>query len=130
MIVTQIIVAPSKKIAISYDPKTDELVYSTCEMIGLVQLENPDEEESLQQVPCYLICDKTGYFYVPELEYNFLTYTDKEYDLDMEALKPAIEEIKKQYKEAETEVVEVETRGKISTIKRSIKRLDDDKPTN
>lgn len=129
MIVTQVMAAPSKKIAISFDPKTDELVFNTCDIIGLVQLENPDEE-GLQQVPCYMLSNSDGYFYVPELEFDFIAYCNPGDELDMELIKPRIEEIKKIYRETATEVVELETKGKVTTIRRTIKRLDDDKPTN
>lgn len=130
MIVTSIIAAPSKKVAVFYDPKTDELIYRSCEVIGLVQLEDPEDLENIQQVPCYMASTQEGYFFVPELEYDFLQYITSHEDLNIETLTPLIEQIKKVYKEAEMQVVEVETRGKVSTIKRTVKRLDDDDTTN
>lgn len=127
MIVTSIIAAPSKKMAISYDNKTSELVIQTCELIGLVQLENPDEEGDIQQVPCYMLCNNDGYFYVPELEQDFITYANPEDTLDMEALQPKIDAVKQFYKTTGVETVELETRGKITTIRRTLRKLDDDK---
>lgn len=122
--------APSKKIAVSYDSGSDELVFNTCEIIGIVQLQNPeDQEDEIQQVPCYMVCNNAdGYFYVPELEYDFVTYLNPGDEVDLSTIKPRIEEIKKIYKEAQLEVVEVTTEGKVSTIKRTIRKLDDDKP--
>ena len=129
MIVTQIIAAPTKKFAVFYDPKAEDIVYRSCEIIGLVQLEDPEDPDNIQQVPCYMLCNPDGYFFVPELEYDFIQYINTHDDIDLEKMKPQIEQIKKTYKEAELEVVEVKTTGKISTIKRTIKRLDDNDET-
>lgn len=130
MLIAQIMAAPTPKFAVSYDPESKCLLYENAEVIGLVQLENPDEPNEIQQLPCYLVANKYGFFWVPELEYNFLIYVDKGQNLSMDSnwIKARIAEIEADYvsigNEAQkTETIEVETKGKVTHIRRKIKHV-------
>lgn len=127
MLIMQIIQAPSPKLAVSYDCDAKCVVYEKAEIIGIVQLENPEEPGDVQLVPCYLVSNRYGFFWVPELEYNFIMYAEinQVVNVGVDFIQARIKEIEATHKEIEDEheTVEVETKGKVTHIRRTIKRV-------
>jgi hypothetical protein len=127
MIVTQIIPAPTPKIAVTYNPAEKTVNFLMAEIIGLVSV--ADDEGDEQLVPCYLVANRQGYFWVPELEYDFICYLDKEEMMafNPELFKDRLIEIEAQYQEAVdgTETIQVESKGNVRTIHRIKKKAEE-----
>lgn len=133
MTVLNIIQAPSTKRAVWYDPNRDELILKIADVVGLVELQNPDNIEESTTIPMYMTSDRYGIFSLPQLDANFLEFIDPGDHIDIGNYTDKIEEIKNLYKTLKAnspEIIEVETNGKVSKIKRIIKNVKTEGPKN
>ena len=123
MLIINIIAAPVVKKAISYDPIADELIIEKADIIGLMEVANPEAPDEMATVPMYLCSDNMGVYFPPQLSIMFLELVDSIENIDLSKYKDLIEEIKKVYAEMEnsTETVEVEQKGNVSHIRRIIR---------
>jgi len=128
--IINIIPAPTPKKAVVYDPIKDEVVFETADVIGLVEVINPDNEQEGVIIPMYMCSNSMGTFYPPQMDINFLELIPMNKDLDLSKYVDTINELKKYYQEIEEGIIEVETKGNVSSIKRFIKPSKKDKPKN
>jgi hypothetical protein len=128
MLIVNIIPAPHSKKAVWYDPQDDHIVIATADVIGLVELENPDNAQEIATIPMYMTADKLGVYTLPQLDVNFLEFLDGNDSVDIGKHVKQIEEIKQLYKKTRTEVVEVEKTGNVTQIKRIIKNVKTEAP--
>lgn len=120
MIIT-IIPAPTSKKAVIYDPIKDEVVFETADVIGLIEVVNPDDTQEGVVIPMYMCSNSMGTFYPPQMDINFLELVSMNTDLDLSKYVEQIDELKKYHKDIEESMVEVETKGNLSSIKRFVK---------
>lgn len=116
MFIVAIMAAPIPKKIVLYDPIGDDLLVLTSDIIGLVDLTDGDEEP--MTAPMYLCADPMGIYYAPQMDITFLDIIEKTDIVDLGKYIIAIEEIKRHMNEVQSEVVEVETTGNLSKIKR------------
>lgn len=124
MSIINIIAAPRPKKAIWYDVEKDELVIDTADIIGLVEIQNPDNLDEIAVVPMYMVSDDFGTYRLPQVNANFIEFIDINEQVDYGDYEKSILDIKTMYekfKKDSPEVVEVETQGNISKIKRIIR---------
>ena len=129
MLIINIFPAPHAKRAVWFDPSKDHLVFAVSDVIGLIELENPDNPQESATLPMHMVCDQFGVYTLPQLDMNFLEFAEPADIADMSKYQDQIEEIKTFYKEMKKkgeEVVEVETKGNVSRIKRIIKNINMD----
>ena len=122
--VLQIEVPKFARSAVLYDPILKQLTQHEVELIGLTDIST--EEEPLL-TPCYMCSNGLGTFFIPDLEPTFIQYLKPGEDVEASSIKDKIKEITAWWSTASKDIepVKVETRGKISFIKR--KEKDDDK---
>lgn len=131
MLIINIIPAPHSKRAVWFDPSKDHLVFALSDVIGLVEIENPDNPQESSTIPMHMVCDQFGVYTLPQLDINFLEFAEPTDIADMSKYQDHINEIKIFYEKMKKEgdqVVEVETRGNVSQIKRIIKNIKMDTP--
>ena len=131
MLIINIIPAPHTKRAVWFDPTDDHLIFALSDVIGLVEIENPDNPEETATIPMHMICDQFGVYTLPQLDMNFLAFAEPSDVADMSKYQEQIDEIKTLYEKMKKqqqgeEVVEVETKGNVSRIKRIIKNVNMD----
>lgn len=129
MLIVNIIPAQVIKRAVWYDPSKDDVVMGVSDVIGLVELENPDNPQEIATIPMYMTCDHLGVYTLPQLDVNFLELIV--YDgnpLDIGKYADQIKEIKELYKNIKPEVVEVEKKGNVTQIKRIIRNIKSEVP--
>ena len=125
--ITNIIPASTAKKAILYDPDTDDLIIQRADVVGLIEIQNPDDPQEVASAAMYMIADDLGIYSPPQMHYNFIELIeDHPFDtVDLSDYLDDIEEIKKihtQLKNTNPEIIEVEQKGNVSTIKTFIKR--------
>jgi hypothetical protein len=134
MLIINIIPAPHSKRAVWFDPSKDHLVFALSDVIGLVEIENPDNPTESATIPMHMVCDQFGVYTLPQLDINFLEFAEPADVADMSKYQDQINEIKifyeKMKKQQGDEVVEVETKGNVSRIKRIIKNINMDGKTH
>lgn len=127
MNVFQIMPAPKSKKAFFYDPTTKSVYSEVSDIIGIVEFLNPENSEEAIMLPVYLCTDKMGFYSVPQLLPNFLDVVDNELSFDIGKYTNQIQVITDIYKDVDTKLTEVETiqiqhEGKVSFIKRNLKK--------
>lgn len=128
MNILSIMAAPSPKKALLYDNEKDELVFERADIIGLIEMENPDNPGELATMPMYMCHDSFGVYFVPQLSMNFIEFVDDLDNIDLGKYNEQVKDIKKFYEEvlSDIETVEVESKGNVSHIRRIIRNK---KPT-
>jgi len=132
MLILNIIPAQFPKRAVLYDAKNKQLIFETADVIGLVELQNPDDLEEVTVVPMYMTSNTLGVYSLPQLAINFLEIIPLNETVDYSTYLKQIKDIETLLKNLpnKDEVVEVETKGNISRIKRIIKNVTSEKPTD
>lgn len=131
MFINSIIPAPNAKKAVWYDPIKDDIVITTSDIIGLIELLNPENPEETATIPMYMTADKLGVYTLPQLDVNFLEFLDPFDSVDLGKYTQQIQDIKILYAKMQAEnpeVVEVETKGNVSQIKRIIRNIKSESP--
>lgn len=121
MFIINIIPAPQPKKAVSYDPIEDDLVIQTADVIGLIEVQNPENPQEVANMPMYMVSDEFGIYNAPQVDPHFLEFIELGDALDLDKYKAQIEGIKKFHEEIENETVEVESKGNVSHIKRFVR---------
>lgn len=133
MMIVNVIAAPHQKRAIWYDPHKNDLIVKPADLIGLIELENPDNPSEIATVAMYMTCDHLGVYGLPQLDVNFLEMINANETLDIGKYTQQIEGIKELYAKIKAkgpEIVEVETEGNVSKIKRIIRQTKPETPTH
>ena len=131
MLIINIIAAPVPKLAVMYNPLLDMITTEVADVIGLMEVLNPDDPNELGSLPVYMIADSLRVYSPPQFSVGFLEFIADTDTLDLDKYKDQVIEIKKFFAEVESNTVEVETKGNLSQIKRPfIKMVKKDEPKN
>lgn len=133
MSIVNIIAAPRPKKALWFDVEKDELVIDVADIIGLIEIQNPDNLDEIAIVPMYMVSDDFGTYRLPQVNMNFVAFLEMNEDVDYGLYETTINEIKAMYesfKKDSPEVVEVEKKGNVTQIKRIIRHTKPEVPKN
>lgn len=127
MNVFNIIAAPKTKRAIFYDPITKQTRSERADVIGVVEFLNPDDSDQAVSLACYLCTDKAGFYQTPQMCPDFLDLIDENEVLDLGNYTQQIAIITDIYRQIDEELTGIETvqvkhEGKVSFIKRNLKK--------
>lgn len=122
MFTINIISAPTPRKVVSYDPDKDDILIQVSDIIGLIEVQNPDNPSESTSVPMYMCCDSFGMYFPPQLDINFIEFIDMNTTLDLGKYKDHVDELKKFYAKLKTDTVEVEQKGNVSHIRRIIRK--------
>jgi hypothetical protein len=104
--ILNIIAAPFPKRAISYDPIKDELVFENADIIGLIEMFNPDDPTEVAVVPMYMTADNLGGYGLPQFSEFFLELADIKDDIDYGKYADKIAELKEHFNRVHQEMME------------------------
>lgn len=131
MLIINIIAAPVPKLAVIYNPLIDMITYEEADIIGLMEVLNPDDPNDLGSLPVYMIADSFGVYSPPQFSVGFLEFVSKDQPVNLDKYKDQVVEIKKFFAEVASSTVEIETKGNLSQIKRPfLKSIKKDEPKN
>lgn len=131
MLIINIIPAPVTKLAVIYNPTIDMITTEVADVIGLMEVLNPDDPDELGSLPVYMIADSFGVYSPPQFSVGFLEFIPMGQLINVDKYKDQVAEIKKFFAEIHSNTIEVETKGNLSQIKRPfLKSIKKDEPKN
>lgn len=119
----QIIPAVTPKKTVMYDPIKKQIITETADVIGLIEMPDPDNENVIAIIPMYMSSDSFGFYALPQLSPAFLGFVGLNDLVSLGDYKSKIDEINKEYDKfaAQFEEIEVEKEGNVSHIRRIIR---------
>lgn len=123
-----IMAAPRPMRAVKYDPIREEIVLEIADLIGLIEMDDPEQPDLVSVIPLLMSMDEMGGYILPQFDITFLEFIDMKADIDYGKYQDQILHIKAELAQLNANIVEVETKGNISQIKTFVRKPKKDKP--